>query len=245
MRLRLRIATIVAGLLFYLPLHYAWRLFGRRSPWPRAFLAWVGRSAGMRLRVVGTPLRSRVLIVSNHVSWLDIMLIADASGAAFVSKDDVARWPVIGWLAALNNTVFVARSERKAVRGQADQLRDALMRDQPVALFPEGTTGDGRTLLPFRASLLAAVAPPPPGVRLQPVAIDYGAAADEIAWIGDEAAGANAKRVLSRPGTVAVTLHFLDPIDPALTPDRKLLADAARARIAAALGASGAARDPL
>ena len=245
MRLTLRIAAIVAGLLFYLPLHYGWRLLGRRSPWPRAFLAWVGRTAGMRLRVIGRPLRSHVLIVANHVSWLDIMLIAHATGAAFVSKDDVARWPVIGWLASLNNTVFVARSERKAVRGQADQLRDALLRDQPVALFPEGTTGDGRTLLPFRASLLASVAPPPPGVRVQPVAIDYGAAADEIAWIGEETAGANAKRVMSRRGTVAVTLTFLDPLDPAALPDRKALAEAARSRIAAALAASGAAPDPL
>jgi lyso-ornithine lipid O-acyltransferase len=236
MRMSLRIAAIVAGLLLCLPLHYLWRLLGRRSPWPRAFLAWVARSAGMRLRVTGTPLRRHVLIVSNHVSWLDIMMIAAASGAAFVSKDDVAAWPVIGWLARLNNTVFVARTERKAVRGQADQLRSALMRDQPVALFPEGTTGDGRTLLPFRASLFAAVAPAPLGVMVQPVAIDYGAAGADIAWIGEEPAGANAKRVLSRPGTAEVMLRFLEPIDPASFPDRKALAEAARARIAEALG---------
>src|SRR3712207_9546818 len=63
-----------------------WKLFGLRSPWPRRFLYWVGRSAGMRPRIVGTPLRSHVLFVSNHLSWLDIMLIAGASGAAFVSK---------------------------------------------------------------------------------------------------------------------------------------------------------------
>lgn len=245
MRLKLRIAAIFAVLLFYLPLHYAWRLFGRRSPWPRAFLRQVGRIAGMRLRVVGTPRRSHVLIVSNHVSWLDIMLIAGASGAAFVSKDDVAGWPVIGWLASLNNTVFVARAERKAVRGQADQLRDALVREQPVALFPEGTTGDGRTVLPFRASLLAAVVPPPPGVMLQPVAIDYGDATKDIAWVGDEPAGANAKRVLSRPGTASVTLLFLDPFDPAETPDRKRLAERARAAIVAALAASAAPADAL
>ena len=245
MRMKLRIAAIAAGLLFYLPLHYLWRLFGVRSRWPRAFLGWVGRSAGMRLRVIGTPLNSHVLIVSNHVSWLDIMMIADASGAAFVSKDDVAGWPVIGWLARLNNTVFVARTERKAVRGQADELRAALIRDQPVALFPEGTTSDGRTLLPFRASLFASVSPAPPGVMVQPVAIDYGAAAAEIAWIGDEPAGANAKRILSRPGTNEVTLRFLEPIDPASFPHRKALAEAARSRIAQALGAFGAAGDPL
>ena len=155
MRLILRSASIVAGLLVCLPLHYLWKLSGRRSPWPRRFLGWVGRSAGMRTRIVGTPLRSHVLFVSNHLSWLDIMLLAGASGTAFVSKDDVARWPVFGWLARLNNTVFIARTERKAVRGQADALRSALQTGQPVALFPEGTTDGGVDTLPFRASLLA------------------------------------------------------------------------------------------
>ena len=131
------------------------RLLGLRSPWPRLWLGWVGRSAGMRVRVAGTPLASHVLFVSNHLSWLDIMLIAGASGAAFVSKGDVARWPVFGWLAGLNNTIFVDRAERGAVHGQADALRTALVGGQPVALFPEGTTEGGEQVLPFRASLLA------------------------------------------------------------------------------------------
>ena len=245
MRLVLRLASILAGLLVYLPLHYTWKRLGRRSPWPRKFLAWVGRSAGMRLQVVGTPLRSNVLFLANHESWLDIMLVADASGAAFVSKDDVARWPVIGWLASLNNTVFIARTQRNAVRGQADQLRAALATGQPVALFPEGTTEGGREVLPFRASLLAAVFPPPEGLKVQPVAIDYGEASDDIAWLGDESAGANAKRVLSRPGKGLVTIHFLRPIDPADVPDRKALAERSRSEIVAALGASARSADRL
>jgi 1-acyl-sn-glycerol-3-phosphate acyltransferase len=238
MRLPLRIVSIAGGLLFYLPFHYTWKLLGRRSPWPRKFLGWVGRSAGMRLEVVGTPLPSHVLFVANHLSWLDIMMLAHASGTAFVSKDDIARWPVIGWLASLNNTVFIARTQRNAVRDQADQLRSALASGQPVALFPEGTTDGGTGVLPFRASLLASLFPPLPGVKLQPVAIDYGAAGEEIAWIGNEAAAANAKRVLSRPGTARVTVTFLEPIDPAELPDRKALAERSRAIIAQSLGAS-------
>ena len=245
MRFALRLAAILAGLLVYLPLHYSWKLVGRRSPWPRKFLAWVGRSAGMRLEVVGTPLPSNVLFLANHESWLDIMLVADASGAAFVSKDDVARWPVIGWLASLNNTVFIARTQRNAVRGQADQLRAALATGQPVALFPEGTTEGGTEVLPFRASLLAAVFPPPEGLKVQPVAIDYGKAADDIAWLGDEPAGTNAKRVLSRPGKALVRIHFLDPIDPTDVPDRKALAEMSRSRIVEALGASARSADRL
>lgn len=232
----LRAAAMVAGLIVCLPLHYGCKLLRLPSPWPRRFLGWVGRAAGMRARIIGTPLRSHVLFASNHMSWLDIMLIAGASGAAFVSKDDVARWPVIGWLASLNRTIFVARTERKAVRGQADALRAALAIGQPVALFPEGTTGGGVQILPFRASLLEALFPPLPGVRLQPVALDYGAAGEEIAWVGEEAAAANAKRILSRRGTTPVTIRFLEPIDPAGAGDRKVLAKQARQEIVNALG---------
>lgn len=252
MRLALRVAAIVGGLLAMLPLHYGWILAGRRSPWPRRFLAWTGRAAGMRTETSGSPLRSHVLFVANHLSWLDIMVLAGATGAAFVSKEEVARWPVIGWLARLNNTVFVARAERKAVRGQADALRDALASGQPVALFPEGTTEGGDEVLPFRASLLAALVPPVRHVKLQPVAIDYGPAAPDIAWVGQEPAGANAKRILSRRGTTLVRLTFLPPIDPAALPDRKALAERSRAAIVAALGlepptqgASAAAADRL
>jgi 1-acyl-sn-glycerol-3-phosphate acyltransferase len=245
MRLTLRVAMIVLGLLACLPLHYLWKLLGRPSPWPRAFLGWVGYSAGMRVRIVGQPIERHVLFVANHLSWLDIMLIAGASGAAFVSKDDVGKWPVIGWLSRLNNTVFVARADRKAVRGQSDQLRCALATGQPVALFPEGTTEGGHEVLPFRASLLSAVVPPLPGLKVQPVAIDYGAAARDIAWVGEEKAAANARRVLSRKGPTPVTMHFLDLLDPEALPDRKALAQAARARIVAALGASDAVGDGL
>jgi 1-acyl-sn-glycerol-3-phosphate acyltransferase len=244
-RLALRVLAILAGLLFCLPFHYLSKALGRPSPWPRRFLAWVGRAAGMRVTTVGRPLPSHVLFVSNHLSWLDIMLIAGATGAAFVSKGDVARWPVIGWLARLNNTIFVERAERGAVRGQADALRTALAAGQPVALFPEGTTEGGEQVLPFRASLLASLLPPLPRVKLQPVVIDYGGAAAEIAWVGDEPAAANAKRVLARPGTVPVTMTFLAPIDPQKLPDRKALAQASRDAIVTALGASAAPADAL
>jgi 1-acyl-sn-glycerol-3-phosphate acyltransferase len=245
MRLTLRVGAIVAGLIVCLPLHYLWKLFRRKSPWPRRFLRWVGRSAGMRARTVGTPLKSHVLFLANHLSWLDIMLIAGASGAAFVSKDDVARWPVIGWLASLNDTVFVARTERNAVRGQADALRSALATGQPVALFPEGTTEGGVEILPFRASLLASLFPPLPGIMVQPVALDYGAAAHDLAWVGDEAAGANAKRVLSRRGTAEVMIRFLSPIDPAAIGDRKALAALSREEIVKALQGSVERADRL
>ena len=245
MRLALRVAAIAGSLLLFLPLHYLWKLFGAPSPWPRRFLGWVGYAAGMRVSVSGRPLKHHVLFVSNHLSWLDIMLIAGATGAAFVSKDDVARWPVIGWLAGLNNTIFVARAERGAVLSQADALRTALASGQPVALFPEGTTEGGNEVLPFRASLLASLFPPLPQVKVQPVAIDYGPAGEEIAWMGKEPAGANAKRVLSRKGRARVKLSFLEPIDPAGVPDRKALAELSRQQVMAALGFRGSGQSPI
>jgi 1-acyl-sn-glycerol-3-phosphate acyltransferase len=235
---------MAAALLVCLPLHYSWRLLRRHSPWPRRFLSLVARAAGMRVRVIGVPLERDVLFLANHLSWLDILVLAGASGTAFVSKAEVAEVPVVGWLARLNNTVFVARSERSAVRGQADALRTALAGGQPVALFPEGTTEGGPDILPFRASLLASLFPPLPGVKVQPVAIDYGSAAHDLAWVGDEPGLANVRKVLARPGTALVTLRFLAPADPA-SGDRKQLARAARAEIVQALGPSGGAADRL
>jgi 1-acyl-sn-glycerol-3-phosphate acyltransferase len=235
MRLTLRLLALAGALLLCMPLHYLWKLAGRPSPWPRRFLGRAGRIAGMRARVVGEALERDVLFVANHLSWLDILLVAGASGAAFVSKDDVARWPLVGWLARLHNTVFVARTARGAVRDQADALRTALARGQAIALFPEGTTDGGPTLLPFRASLLASLFPPLPGLKVQPIAIDYGTAAHDIAWVGRESALDNVKRILSRIGTVPVTIHFLEPIDPAVAGDRKILAERSREEILAAL----------
>jgi 1-acyl-sn-glycerol-3-phosphate acyltransferase len=241
-----RTLLIILGLLVCVPLHYASLLLGG-SRWPRRFLGWTAFAAGMRVRVEGEPLSRDVLFVANHLSWLDILVLAGASGTAFVAKDDVARWPVVGWLAGLNNTVFIARTARSAVKDQADALRTALASGLPVALFPEGTTDGGMEILPFRASLLASLIPPLPGVKVQPVALDYGPAGHDLAWIGEETAPANARRVLSRKGTVPVVARFLAPVDPAEVGDRKVLAQQAQREILKALGPtpSGPALDRL
>jgi 1-acyl-sn-glycerol-3-phosphate acyltransferase len=244
-RLILRSAAIFLGILACVPLHYLWKLFGRPSPWPRRFLWWVGYAAGMRTRIVGTPLSSHVLFAGNHLSWLDIMVLAGATGTAFVSKAEVGRTPVIGWLANLNNTVYVERRDRAGAGSQAEAVRAAIATGQPVALFPEGSTDGGVDTLPFRASLFSSLFPPMEGVKVQAVAIDYGEAGADIAWTGEEPAGANVKRVLSRPGTTTVTLHFMPPMEPAHFVDRKDVANTARAQVAAALEPSAAGVDRL
>lgn len=236
LRAGFRIAGLVLAVILAVPLHYFWRLFRLPSPWPRLFLGVIGRIAGARRVSIGRPLKRDVFFVANHQSWLDIPLLAGASGTAFVAKDNLASVPLIGWLCGLNNTVFVSRGDRMGIADQIVKVRGALAAGWSLAIFPEGTTTDGRALLPFKAPLLAVLDPPPPGVMVQPVWIDYGADAGVIAWIGDEHGKDNALRVLARPGSFPVRLHFLDPFEPAAFPGRKAIAAEARRRIEVAMG---------
>ncbi len=231
-----RIAYGLGILLFCLIGYGLSRPFGLRRFWPRIFLRHFGRAMGLKLSVSGVPAPRDVLYVANHLSWLDILALGGATGAAFVSKDDVDGWPLVGWLARVGGTIFIDRESRRAARGQADQIGEALQRGQPIVLFPEGTTNDGRALVPFRPALFASVAPAPAGISVQPVAIDYGAAAPDISWSGDDDLGPNAIKVLARPGGVKVHLHFLPPLAPST--DRKALAAQAQAQIEAALAPS-------
>lgn len=229
-RLILRLLALAGALFVALPVHGAWRLFRLPSPWPRRFLGLCARIVGARARVIGTPLRRDAVILANHLSWIDILLLADSANAVFVAKGELARAPLVGWLAGLNDTIFVARGDRMAIGNQIAQVRTALG-PRPVAIFPEGTTGDGVTLLPFKSALLAALVPPPPGVRVQAVRVDYGDATRDLAWVGDENGAAHALRVLRRRGTFVSTLRFADPFVP--TGDRKAISAEARARIEA------------
>ncbi len=205
----------------------------RRIGWPRFFLQWFGEAMGLDVRVEGMPAGRDVLYVANHLSWLDIVAFGGATPTQFISKDDVMGWPLIGMLARIGGTIFIDRGSRRAARGQVDRLGDALLGHNPVMLFPEGTTGDGITMFPFRAALFASVAPAPPGIVVQPVAIDYGPAAAEIAWTGDEELGPNASKILARPGALVCRIRFLPPLPP--SDDRKAIAAQAQAVIAAAL----------
>lgn len=229
----LRLAALVAWLLTALLLHGLWRLVRAPSPWPRLFLGLSARIFGARVRIVGRPLRRDVVFLANHLSWMDILLMAGATGTAFVAKAELRAAPLVGWLCTLNRTIFVQRGDRMGVERQVAELRDAIAHAWAIAIFPEGTTGDGVTLLPFKAALLAALDPAPPGLVIQPVRIDYGDATRELAWVGDEPGQAHATRVLDRRGTFTATLHFLEPFVP--EGGRKAIAAEARLRIAAAV----------
>lgn len=234
-RIAVRLFVLVLAVLFFVPLHYLWRLLRIASPWPRLFLGTAARICGARVSRVGVPLRRDVFYIANHLSWIDILAIGGTSGSAFVAKAEIGEAPVVGWLAGMNRTVYVRREDRLGVAEQINQLRDALADNWAITVFPEGTTTDGRSMLPFKSSMMKVLEPPPPGVLVQPVVMDYGAAGPDIAWIGAETGKDNALRLLARRGSFRVRVHFLDPFDPHDFPGRKAIAAESRARIAAAL----------
>jgi 1-acyl-sn-glycerol-3-phosphate acyltransferase len=239
LRLAGRVVWIALPSLFLVPAHYLWRGLGLASPWPRPFLAIAARACGMRVRVTGTPLRHNVLYIANHLSWIDIPALGGVTGAVFVAQHRINEWPVFGWLARLNDTLFVTRTDRLGVATQIAALRAAFGQHSRLALFPEGTTTDGSHLLPFKAPLFAALDPAPPGLRIQPVVLDFDRAGRDLAWIGVETAPANAWRVFRRKGHFDVTLHFLEPFDPAAFSGRKAITAECRRQIATRLAATG------
>jgi lyso-ornithine lipid O-acyltransferase len=237
-RLWARVAAMVLAALIAVPLHYLFRLFRIPSPWPKLFLGWVAWIAGARVKRIGVPLKRDVFYISNHLSWIDILALGGASGTAFVAKAEIATSPLIGWLAGLNRTVYVKRENRLGVAEQINELRDALTENWAITVFPEGTTTDGQSLLPFKTPMLRVLEPPPPGVMVQPVLLDYGKVAEEIGWIGEESGISNCKRILSRRGAFQLRVAFLEPFFPADFPGRKAIAAESRKRIEAALVAA-------
>ena len=216
------------------PIHVATRRLLGKSQWPRRFLGAAGWIVGARPTVRGEPLKPRTLIISNHVSWLDILVLGGATGTAFVSKDNLGHG-VIHWLADQNATLYISREDRKGSMNQAVAIARAAERDQPITLFPEGTTGPGGEMLPFRSSLLEAATHASPDVEVRPLAIDYGEAAAEIGWHG-ESGKDNVLRILGRRGSLPITVNLLPPLDR--TSDRKALAQKARDAIAETLASS-------
>ncbi|MGZ2410794.1 1-acyl-sn-glycerol-3-phosphate acyltransferase [Sphingomonas sp. F9_3S_D5_B_2] len=244
MRLTPRAALRVAALLLLFavlaPIHIGTKLLFRRSGWPPRFLAAAAWIVGARVRVIGRPARPHSLIVANHISWLDILVLGGATGCAFVSKDQLGH-SLVHWLADQNHTIYVNRSARRQVGEQTAALTSALERGEIVAFFPEGTVGPGDRLLPFRSPLFAAAVDGDRRFEVRPVAIDYGAAKTGISWF-EEPGKNNILRVLGRRGTLPVIVRLLDPLRPG---DRKQLAAAASERIAEALGFKSPAHSPI
>jgi 1-acyl-sn-glycerol-3-phosphate acyltransferase len=240
-RALLRAAALVALFLICAPLHVATkRLFGR-SGWPRLFLGAAGWIVGARARLLGAPIHRHTLLVANHTSWLDILVLGGVTNCAFVSKDELGH-PFMHWLADQNATVYVKRTHVKASKDQAIAIASALEGEKPVCLFPEGTTGPGTHLLPFRSALLEAANFAAKDVAIRSVAVDYGANSAEAGW-WKEPGKNNVLRILTRRGTLPVAVHVLAPLDR--SGDRKQLAHEAREQIARALGFKSEPHSPI
>lgn len=236
MRTAFRLLWLIGLLLLCVPLHLLRRLFRIRSPWPQRFLGWAGRAIGIKLEIIGEPAPAPALIASNHQSWIDILLIGGATGASFVAKDGVRKWPVAGWLAAMVGTIFISNKDRGAAAHQADTIRAALDGGKSVAFFPEGKIDNG-ILLPFRPALFGAIVPPSaPAVPVQPVAIDYGPDKERIIWRRGTKATKNLFAVLGMKGLRDVRLHLCPAITPTADDNRRHVCAQCETAIAEALG---------
>jgi len=216
----LRLGTLGLGtlglVLMQLPVM---RLIPRHAGFlPIRFHRLVCRCLGVRRRVRGTPPPpgAGALIVANHVSWLDISVIGAEQPLCFVAKSEVAGWPVVGFLASLQRTLYIDRQRRSATAGVAASMGQRLAEGEDVVLFAEGTTGDGTRILPFRSSLLGAahqaIGDAASEVTVYPLAVTYtgwqglpGGRVErsDLAWYGDTELWPHLKRLLQRGGADA------------------------------------------
>lgn len=198
------------------------------------------RLLGLRIHIEGpVPGGNPALLVSNHISWLDIPVLSAVAPVSFVAKREVAAWPFINWLARLQRTVFVDRDKRGEVAGTADEIMNRLRSGDNIVLFAEGTSSDGSRVLPFKTSLFAAAKPSRravqksgSGILVQTVALAYvrrhglplgRLARPHIAWYGDMELATHVWQVLKR-GPLDVHLRIGEPVRLDGFPDRKAMA---------------------
>lgn len=248
-RLALTLAIVAGATLALVPCHWFALRTGllSRACAPRLWNRAILRALGWRVNVRGGMAAGRpLLLVSNHVSWSDIMVLSAHGDVTFIAKSEVGSWPLLGALARLQGTVFVERGNKRSVGAQAAAIAERLKRGDALVLFPEGTTADGNRVLPFKSSLFGALDLSTPaggaaGVTVQPVAIAYAglhglpmshAERAVASWIGDQSLPAHL-RLLARHGPLDVTLLFGEPLRFGGGDDRKAVARRAEAAVRA------------
>ena len=190
---------------------------------------------GVRVRTVGRVPDGTAVVVSNHLSYLDIPVLGSVLPCRFVSKAEVAGWPVVGSLARLAHVVFLQRERRRDLPAAAAAIRASLDARVPVVFFPEGTSTAGAGVLPFHAGLLQPAAEG--GVPCQPVALRYetprdaGSPAFSVCWWGDMTFGGHVWKLL---GLRRIEAGLVFAGEPLCHAERKALAAALHARVAAA-----------
>lgn len=209
-----------------------------QAAWCKGFC----RALGIRVQVSGEAmLAPPVLVVSNHVSWLDIVVVAAEWPVAFLSKSEVANWPIIGRCATGLGTLYIERGRRDAAARTVESMASRLRGGDRVLFFPEGTTGEGYDLLPFRPRLYQAALEAQ--VPVQPLTLRYlnldGSLCAQAPFIGDDNLVSHVARIAALPGVVA-SLQVGEAIHQPHE-RRSELALQSREQIAEALARSGAA----
>lgn len=252
-----RLAVVALFLLIGIPLQsLAIRAGWRRIQGmvPVLFHRLVLRLFGVRVTVRGCPPGPEpTLVLANHVSWLDIPVLGSLRPLSFVAKSEIDGWPVIGLFARLQRSVFIERARRGATAEVNVEMAHRLARGEAIVLFPEGTTGDGNRLLPFRSSLVGAARaaltePTLDRIHLQPLAVAYvrrnglpvtRRERPEIAWYGDMELAPHLAAFV-REGPLDVVVTWGEPIAFDSASDRKRATAEAEARVRRALGEAGA-----
>jgi lyso-ornithine lipid O-acyltransferase len=186
----------------------------------------------VRLRLIGQPAAGPRLIVCNHISWLDISVLASADLSRFVSKAEVGKWPIAGALANAAGTFYIRRGAG-GTKQLIEQIAGHLRKGGTATVFPEGTTTEGGRMLKFQPRLFAAAIES--NSPVQPLALRYGLAANGeniAAFVGEETLTHNLRRLL-KERELTVELHYCAPIQPQPGQDRASLAEAAHQAICA------------
>lgn len=205
---------------------------GRRVPagWVRRWARVIVRAAGVRVRVTGpTAPTGGVLLVANHISWLDIPLLAAVRPARMLAKAEIRQWPVAGALIASSGALFIERDRLRVLPQTIAKITGALREGTAVVAFPEGSTWCGKAQGHFRRAVFQAALDA--GVPVQPVYLHYrltgGAASTAPAFVGEDSLLTSVWRVVSARGLVA-EVEVQDAIAPGSHPDRRALAKAAQ-----------------
>jgi lyso-ornithine lipid O-acyltransferase len=245
-----RLALYLAWTVGLMPVQVIGLALRRRwtSRLPVFYHRWCCRILGFRIRVVGTPTAERpVLFAANHISYTDITILGSVIPGSFIAKAEVADWPFFGWLAKLQRSVFVDRRVRSTAT-QRDAISDRLAAGDALILFPEGTSGDGNRVLPFKSALFGAaqIGKSLPPVIVQPVSLAY-TRLDGIpigrlyrpffAWYGAVDLAPHMWSMVGL-GTVEVVIEFHPPTYLSDCGSRKVLAGYCYARIAGGVAAA-------
>ncbi|MGB5559631.1 MAG: lysophospholipid acyltransferase family protein [Paracoccaceae bacterium] len=237
--------VVIGGLVLLLLLRLVERpVWGLHRPWTPHITQTVCRAAfrilGIRYIVRGQLMPDKGAVVSNHVSWLDIFALNARKRVYFVSKSEVARWPLIGWLARATGTVFIRRNARDA-KVQNHIFEARLNAGHRLLFFPEGTSTDGMRVLPFKSTLFAAFFARDlrDMLSIQPVTVIYHAPKGEdprfYGWWADMDFGSHFLKVLATPRPGAVELVYHSPVRVRDFSDRKALASQCEAAVRSAL----------